>query len=861
MSASMLARIRALTRSVALAVLLASCGGGGGGDVFGETSLEVTPASLSFDAEQYGPLPAAGSVVATYHGDGLFAGYPVGHPVPGWLEMEFAPGTGYTRTLVVRVVSTSLDVGVHTTTVRILTGRLDGSQVVFRDVPVRLTVGPPADRSVSLTVTSLSFTSTEGLPPPPQTFGLTSAYLPASFTFEVAPRGGALAFLPAPAPLQVVSGPGEITVQPYGRPIGSYAADLVIRDSLGMQRARLPIDYEVTAAYSFEGPIRFSVTHAAALADLEKTITIHSLVDAATGSRYRWAVSGAPSWMTVSPVEGDLAADVPVAVRIDRDTLWTLQSGSLSALLTLSFTQGGARTLQSFVFLDFALAPALVLDPVEIPVGGTTDPGGLVRSVTVSSNLGDAFSAYAGGWTAAEGASWLAVTPSGAVGDPITLEVLPGALPALANGAHTATLTLTPSSPRLVGTSSEVRLALTLAAVERVYPYVTWAGRADEVNLGGNGFGAPGPVAVSFGGVVATGEVMSDTEVRVRAPASAVAAPGTVPVAIENALGIDRGASELKVLPAPAYAAAAVPLGRIFDRMVLDPERRAVLLTNRRGAPEVRRLRFAGGAWVSDAFPLSIARGTAVSVDGSTILAAAGATFLEETFVELDPDTLTPRKSTTYADGYSTYDLVAPLADGRTLIVNTEQWADSIWYPSLASGPHPYPGVFAPFMLLTRDRRRLILRGREYSDTQVLDAGAAGFIPVTVSATTNLPGHWSVSGNGGRLLAGKQVRDRAFVLLGELVLPEAELGAVALSPDGQWAYTVGRTAAGQPWVFRRTDVSGTGPYVAEDPPLALAVPTEESVSLLQVSDDGGTLFLLALAQSGLETVFHALQLP
>ena len=91
--------------------------------------------------------------------------------------------------------------------------------------------------------------------------------------------------------------------------------------------------------------------------------------------------------------------------------------------------------------------------------------------------------------------------------------------------------------------------------------------------------------------------------------------------------------------------------------------------------------------------------------------------------------------------------------------------------------------------------------------------------------------------------------------------PEAELVALALSPDGRWAYSVGRAGAGQPWVFRRTDVSGAGPFAADATPLALSAPADDRIHLLRVSDDGGTLFALALAPSGTETVFHSLPLP
>jgi hypothetical protein len=850
------------TAAALAAALLAGCGGGGEGGGSG-TSLEVSPASLTFQAEQDGPLPAAQNVVATFRGDGVIAGYPAGTEVPEWLALEAGPGSGASQTFVVRVVSTQLPLGEHATTVRIITGKVDGTQLVVRDVPIRCVVGPPADRTVTLSATSLSFSSHEGLAPAPQTFQVSSAFLPASFTAAVHWRNGPVDWLPAPAPFRLAQGPGAVTVQPLGRPRGSYAADVVILDEMGRERARLPVSYEVAPAYAVDGPVFPVVTHAATRADLERTFAISTGVDAATGARYRWSLASSEPWVSVTPAEGDLSADVPVVVRLDPDALWDLPNGARSALLTLTFTQGGAVSAYLSVSVDLELAPALVVpETVELSVGRTTDASGLSRSVAVASNLGEAFAAHGGAWTATEGAPWLAASASGATGGSLTVEALPGAFPALANGVHSATIALQAASPRVAGTSLEARLALALPAVERVAPYATWVGRTDEVSLRGSGFGAAGPVPVSFGAAVAEGRVVSDAEIRVSPPADAVVATGTVPVAIGNGLGIDRGAAELKVLSAPAYAAGTVPLGigKGYSRMVLDPERSAVILTAEWGGTDVRRVRFADGAWSTDAYPLADATGAGVAADGQTILATAGTTGTPELFVELDPESLALRGSTAYADAYGTFDIVAPLADGRTLIVDSEQWAETLWYPSMAAGP--YALVHHPFALLPRDRSRLILRGTSAGqDTLVLEAGGAAFSTRVVSATSSSPSLWSVSGDAGRLLAHTRLYDGAFSYLGQLAVPDVELGAVALSPDGRFAYTVGRAGAGQPWFFRRTDVSVAGPYAAEEPALALSVPAAEYVHLLRVSEDGGTLFALALAASGTETIFHALPLP
>jgi hypothetical protein len=284
-----------------------------------------------------------------------------------------------------------------------------------------------------------------------------------------------------------------------------------------------------------------------------------------------------------------------------------------------------------------------------------------------------------------------------------------------------------------------------------------------------------------------------------------------------------------------------------------------VLLTGW-GGTDVRRVRFEEGAWSVDAYAVANASSVEVTLDGKDLLVTAGTTGTPELFLEVDPVTLALRKSTAFADFYGTFDVVAGLNDGRTMIVDSEQWAETIWYPSLAAGPRP--SAHNPFALVTRDRSRVVLRGTSSgADTFSFDAAGTTFTSRVVSSAWSTPSHWAVSGDGGRLLAHTSLYDGSFAYLGELSVPEANITAVALAPDGRSAYTAGRGASGSPWVFRRTGVAGGAPYTAGATPLAISVPSDQLVHLLRVSEDGSTLFVLATAASGTETVFHALPLP
>jgi len=339
------------------------------------------------------------------------------------------------------------------------------------------------------------------------------------------------------------------------------------------------------------------------------------------------------------------------------------------------------------------------------------------------------------------------------------------------------------------------------------------------------------------------------------------AAPGRVRVAIENALGLERAASELVVLPEPGYVAHDAALAKRFGRITLDPERRAVLLAGS-GTEEIHRFRLEGGAWAEDALPVANANAVAVTVDGRNLLASAGGTGAAEVFRRLDPVTLAVREATQYDDFFGRFDIVAGLNDGRTLIVDSDQWPEAVWYPELARGP--FFDTHTAMALLTRDRSRLVLHGTGTTPgrTSSLDASEESPRSRSIAQLLLLPAWWSISGDGGRLIAYSTVHDRDFAALGSLVLPEPDLVAVAASPDGAFAYTAARTSGGTAWVFRRTDVrAASGPYTADATALPLSLPIGESPVAMEVSDDGGTLFVLTNPTSGTGSAFHAFPLP
>lgn len=831
----------------ALALAFSLACGGVKGPVY---SLDLSAATLAFTAEQNGELPAAQTISGTFQGDGILVGYPPDVAPPGWLSVRRTGASGRSITISVAIGTTSLPPGMYRTTLRFVTGKEDGSQLVIKDVAVEYAV----TAGLQVTPTTLIFSAVDGLAPAQQSIRLTSSAQSEAWALSVeAVAAGATDWLSLSSPAgTLTSGSVEVQVGAAARPPGSYAATVVVRNGAGGIRARIPVSYQVAPAFTLGGPLSARVTEMATRASLDLPLSLHSQVDAASGAGHGWKATSSADWLTVLPESGDLAADALLTVRLDPARLWALPNGSHGATITVTSSEGGSTTATATVALTVALAPALAApESVYYSLGAGATAADVTRTVAVSSNLGEAF-ADRGRWHATSSTPWLQATPASAAGGPsLRIDVVPAALAAVANGAQTGTVTIQPDDARVGGAAVRANLLLALPGVDHVAPYATWVGRAPTVILRGSGFGNDGTLPVRIGSEVATGTVISDTELRVTAPAQAAAA--RVPVRVENALGVARSASELVILPAPAYASHQASLTTYPTQMTLDPERQAVLLGG--SGTEIHRFRFASGAWVEDAFQAPSATAAYVALDGQTLLVTSGNTGSPaNVFLELDPDTFAIRKTTGYPTYYARFDMVAGFNDGRVLVIDSEQWVETIWYPSLAKGL--YIDAWNPRMLLTRDRSRMIVTGMGLSSYDVADSAAKAR---SIASSPYQGYDWSVSGDGGRFVVGAAVYDRDFAFRGSVSLPETYALAVAVSPGGDSLYTLARTSANSPWIFRRASIAGAGPYAAEATPLPFSIDTSEYPVAMAVSEDGGTLFLLTRGSSS-GRIFRALPL-
>jgi hypothetical protein len=704
--------------------------------------------------------------------------------------------------------------------------------------------------SLSVTPESLTFTADQGRLPAAQTLtvGFNGDGLLAGWPAGTTPPGWlSIRKVSNTASSAVL----EISVTVSSLPPGTARAtvrlatgkadlsDGVIRD--------VPVTFTVTpSALSVVEIPSTTLTEASSTADLDRPFTVKTGLTAAAGAACSWQVRSDRPWLTVTPSTGTLAADTPVVAHLDPEALWTMANGSYLAYLgfTLGAGCGRAAPPPVPVAITLALRPALSLgSSVAFTITDTSLPADARRTIALGSNVGSAFAAHAR-WTATLDDDWVTVlTTAGTGAATLTLDLAPATIGSIAAGHHATTLYVVPADRKLAAPSAPVTLDLDIPTIAQVAPYTNWVNRASPVILRGGGFGSGPTRAIKVGDASLDATVVSSTELHVTIPAQA--APVRLPVRIETAT--PRDTAELVVLPEPAYAATTIALDHAYEGMALDPERRAVLLTGY-WARRLTRLRFDGSAWQTDHLPVADASGVGVAANGREILVVSGRNDGVSTrygVVRLDPETLSSRATASFTDTYAYYGFVAPLDDGRTLLVNTYSWATLRWYPGFAQGPTA--NVSSPRVLLTRDRRRLLMRPWDNSSasssiSSLASTGAAfqrGNHP-----SAYFPASWDVSGDGGRMVDGLDVYDPSFTKLGTIALPAPEPQASAISPDGASVYALQKVSGA--WALRRTDVSAAaGPYTPDAAPLPFVLPPDQVPSSMRVSEDGSTLFILA----------------
>jgi hypothetical protein len=219
------------------------------------------------------------------------------------------------------------------------------------------------------------------------------------------------------------------------------------------------------------------------------------------------------------------------------------------------------------------------------------------------------------------------------------------------------------------------------------------------------------------------------------------------------------------VRDAPTYADGEVALPARIEALEYDAERDAFYAVSSEASPgsgfEAWRLRFAGGQWHRDAIAVAEPQGLSLHVDGTKLFVTSA----NCTVHEVDPDTLQVLHTAAKSGCFDEYfGMVVGLANGRTVVADTNQWPTVYDYPSFSTSTIQFPLlVHSPTYALSRNRERLLWAGQPtISPPQPLhfyDAATNSFTQVAVHdpATYFVAPLLALSGDGHRFMHRQDV--------------------------------------------------------------------------------------------------------
>jgi hypothetical protein len=801
-------------------LLLAACGGGGGGPrTVG--NFTIATGTVTFDAEVGGPSPAPAIVTGSI--------------------------TGVDETVFLTVVLTSN--GLANASVAV-TGETTGALTIFPKHPAQLGAGTFNDtvtvsacldagcsrpvggspktisvtynvRGLSVSPSGVAFSAFERTTPATQQITL-SNHTGANWTSSVTYQGAASGWLTLTPTTGATQGAHQVTLNASSLDAPAiYTATVQI--TAGSRTQNIPVTYTVAPNLTLsQTTVTLTAVSGQTAPPGGTTINVTAAVgppDFTTSVTYGPTAS---NWLTATAAPGALML-VPQSVG--------LAPGSYQATVVLTPTTGTPVS----VAVTYTLAPSVLTFAPDNPLftisgASTATPQVLQRTITTA-DTGAPLN-----WTASSSVPWLTVTSSGASGNSAVVTLVPSALAPVRNGSHRVGLTFTYNGPFVVNQTREltVDLSLRLPSIEYVMPHVAYLNEEKELVLRGSGFDQAGGAAVRFDGTAAATVVaVSDTELRVTPPSSAVAGASRPLLGIANALGIDRTA-EIVVRAKPAYGNQQLDDGGITLptgwRVVYDAERDFVF------GPVVGS---AGDSVLKFAMdPTGVAAPTLSSRHypglSDVELSADGRTLYVVTTTELhfvDPVSMNDIKSPAPLPFVGPPGRMAVLNDGRILMPQLRRF----YVPSTNQFETVDEQISDGLMEVSADGSRVALQTVGNSGSARLctfDASTDELRCMTEDLGANVV---SLDRAGTRIAGGSQVFNADLTAYGAAP-PEAFFSR--LSPAGDRLYSLSFSPTTQVRVF---DTSAPGNPFPELPPIDVPF----AASAMGISLNGEHVFIIS----------------
>jgi len=354
--------------------------------------------------------------------------------------------------------------------------------------------------------------------------------------------------------------------------------------------------------------------------------------------------------------------------------------------------------------IGFGFSSAVIVDP-------TTTPELITRTVPINTSAN--YSGPPVPLTVSSDVPWLDIVSAPAQTGPnatVVVKIDTGELAALENGTHLATLTVTPTgyTPR----SDQLALMRSLPKIEHVAPYVAYPGQPTPVILYGEEMHQTLGTTLVINGIEVSGFTDAMLEhSRITLPALPV---GEYDMHVKNNLGVVIPMGRFVVRNAPTYPDGEFAIHGRVEALDYDMERDVFYVVswdlNSGQDLQAYRLRFDGAQWHRDAIAVTEPRAVSLNVDGTKLFVTSSHCGVHE----VDPDTLQVVHSTSRTDCFNDYfGMVVGLANGRTVIADTNQWPTVYDYPPLAPSTLQFPlDVHSPTYTLSRNRGCLLWAGQ-----------------------------------------------------------------------------------------------------------------------------------------------------
>lgn len=738
--------------------------------------------------------------------------------VSDWLEItpDFSENT-------IQVAAKAFGAGTYLANINVSYTTLGGSKTL--QIPVVYEVASIAEISDS----SLSFSVVEGETPESRDISI-------SFGENNLHWAASVNYISGNDWLEITQNQGIISIKPLAQLAGNYQANIQIQYSLNgySSTITIPVAYDAASGISLSAT-EFLINAVEGNDPPSQTLDISyegSGEITAWETDIRYSRIGR-EWLDV---EIKSISDTQASIDIDARPI---ANGEYTAFIDIKYNLGeliGQKTVK----VKYSVSEGIIL---------TDDNLSFEQFEGLDSEAQDIAITYQGSgelvnWSlytdylTNNGDNWLNITFEEGQSFPIILGVKPIQMP---EGTYRAKVIFRYTFSDINGYETkeflvEYKVTYLDSYVSSISPYVRYKGRQSKVILRGKGFNGLSSESVTFNGVpVESANIVSDTEMHVIPALSVFNEAGIYHVEIDGSSLVKLSGPNLIVVEPDSYDPVMLSLAGFVKQLIYDAERKAIFYTTSVNSAVHKMTYTSGGGWNHTSYDMTYgASGVNLSIDGSSL-----AVTTDSDLHFFDPDTLTLNEKISIGSAsHDNYVAVAPMNNGKTLLLDNNGWADVMSYPEKERINSGLNSVYDANAILSADRDIFICAGEKYDPVYRYDASDSSITSVISKLHIDFDRELSgISGHAERTVIGLNVYDASFVKLGSLDM-ESEPSALTVSPDGTKVYAVTNN------LLSIYDISGdAGPFPQEGESTAFTQNVDFRAGGIVASEDGETLFV------------------